>query len=152
MLFRSLGVGNARDAKLMLQRAIEIDPQSALFNNAMGDVYLVDKEPKVALVYYQKALEKDPKYALAFSGMGDAYRDLGDVAAAEKSYRRALELRGDYNLVYFKLGELYEKANPVEAIKQFEKYLASGKNLALAKQAEARLAVLRPVVEVQQIK
>ena len=140
----------ARDYGLE-QRAIEIEPQSVLFNNAMGDVYLAEKDANVALVYYRKALEKDPQYALAHSGMGDAHRLLGDAAAAEASYRKALALRPDYHLVYFKLGELYEKTQPAEAIKHFEKYLASGKNLALEKAARERLAILRPVAEVQQI-
>jgi Tfp pilus assembly protein PilF len=146
--YYSLGVfylrrGQGRNAKLLLQKALDTDPSVVFYNNAMGDVYLMEKEPEVAMVYYKKALDRDAKYALAHSGLGDAYRKLGQTKEAAASYRKALELRPDYDLIYYKLGLLYEAQQPAEAIKDFEKYLKSGKNLEYQDEVNAKLAVLK---------
>ena len=131
------------DAKLTLQKAIDTDPSVPRYNNAMGDAYLLEKRPDLALVYYQKAIEKDPKYELAYSGMVDAQAQLKDRDKAAAAYRKALELRPDYDLVYYKLGLLYQDSNPAEAIKQFEKYLQSGKNLQYRDEVTAKIAALK---------
>ena len=94
-------------------------------------------------MYYKKALEKDPRFVVAYSGLGDAYEQMGRSTDALANYNKALELRPDYALVHYKLGRLYEKTQPGEAIKHFEKYLGSGKNLAFADEAAAKLAVLK---------
>jgi superkiller protein 3 len=127
----------------MLQKAIDTDPSVPHYNNAMGDVYLLEKRPDLALVYYQKVIEKDPNYALAYSGMGDAYAQLKEHDKAVGAYRKALELRPDYGVVYYKLGRLDENKNPTEAIKQFEKYLQSGKNLQYRDEVAAKIEALK---------
>jgi Tfp pilus assembly protein PilF len=138
-----LARGRVKDAKLVLQKSIDTDPSVPYYNNAMGDVYLAEKKPDDALVYYKKAIEKDENYAPAFSGMGDAYRQLGNTAKAADSYRKALALRKDYAVVYYKLGLLYEDADPAQAIKQFESYLASGKSLEFQDEAKAKIEKLK---------
>ena len=132
-----------KEAKLMLQKAIDTDPSVPHYNNAMGDVYLVEKRPELSLVYYEKAIEKDPKYVLAYSGMGDAHAQLKERDKALTAYRKALELRSDYGLVYYKLGLLYEDGNAGEAIKHFEKYLQSGKNLQYRDEVTAKIEALK---------
>ena len=131
------------EAKKLLQKALDTDPGAAFYNNALGDVYLAEKTPNVARVYYQKAIEKDPKSAVAYSGLGDAQRDLGDRDLALAAYRKALELRPDYGLVHYKLGLLFETTNPADAIKHFESYLNSGKNLQYREQVTAKLEKLK---------
>ena len=138
-----LSRGRIKDAKRVLQMALDVDPSVSYYNNAMGDVYLAERETDMAISAYKKALEKDPKYAPANSGLGDAYRLKGDRAQAEKAYRRALELRSDYGLVHYKLGLLLEDAQPDAAIKEFENYLASGKTLAFQTEAQAKIAKLK---------
>jgi len=132
-----------KDAKLLLQKAIDTDPSVPHFNNAMGDTYLVEKRPDQSLVYYKKAIEKDPKYALAYSGLGDAYAQLKERDKALTSYRKALELRPDYALVYYKLGLFYEDNNPAEAIKDFEKYLESGRTIEYRDEVAAKIEALK---------
>jgi protein O-GlcNAc transferase len=132
-----------KEAKLTLQKAIDADPSVPRYNNAMGDAYLLEKRPELAVVYYQKALEKDPKFELAYSGLGDAYAQLKERDKALTAYRKALELRPDYGVVYYKLGRLYEDTSPAEAIKQFEKYLQSGKNLQYRDEVTAKIEALK---------
>ena len=146
--YYSLGVldlqrGRVKDAKMLLQKAIDTDPSIPHYNNALGDVYLTEKQPDLAVAAYRKALDRDPKYVFAYSGLGDAYRQLNDTAKAEESYRKALELRKDYVLVHYKLGSLFETTNPTEAIKQFETYLASGKTAEFQTEAKAKIEKLK---------
>jgi Tfp pilus assembly protein PilF len=146
--YYSLGVlcleqRRVREAKVLLQQAVDTDPSRPLYNNALGDVYLLENKPATAEVHYKKALEKDPKYALAYSGLGDAYRQLNRPDDAAASYRKALELRPEYSLIHYKLGRLCEDRMPAEAIKHFEKYLACGKNLEFVDDVNARLTVLK---------
>jgi Tfp pilus assembly protein PilF len=128
---------------MLLQKSIDSDPSIPYYNNAMGDIYLAEKRPDDALVYYRKAIEKDEKYAPAYSGMGDAYRQLGDVGKAADAYRKALGLRKDYAVVHYKLGLLYEDTDPAQAIKHFENYLASGKTLEFQSEAKAKIEKLK---------
>ena len=132
-----------KEAKMLLQKALDTDPSSAFYSNALGDVYLAEKNPNVAHAYYQKAIERDPKFAVAYSGLGDAERALGDQDKALAAYRKALELRPDYGLVYYKLGLMFEATNPAEAIKHFESYLHSGKNQQHREEVAARLEKLK---------
>ncbi len=132
-----------KEAKAAMQKAIDIDPSVPYFNNAMGDIYLFEKRPDLSVVCYQKAIEKDSKYALAYSGLGDAYAQMKDRDKALGSYHKALELRPDYALVYYKLGLLYEDTNPSEAIKQFEKYMESGKTPVYRDEVAAKIEALK---------
>jgi len=140
-----LARGRVKEAKQLLQQALDVDPSVPYYNNAMGDVYLAEAEIEMAISAYKKALEKDPKYAPASSGLGDAYRQKGDRVEAEKAYRRALELRKDYSLIHYKLGLLFEATNPGAAIKEFETYLNSGKTTQFQTEAKAKIEKLKQV-------
>ena len=140
-----LARGRVKEAKQLLQQALDVDPSVPYYNNAMGDVYLTESEIEMAVSAYKKALEKDAKYAPAYSGLGDAYRLKGDRGEAEKAYRRALELRKDYTLVHYKLGLLFEAATPSAAIKEFETYLNSGKTIEFKTEAQAKIEKLKQV-------
>lgn len=146
--YYSLGIlhlqqGRVKDAKMLIQQALDVDPNVSFYNNALGDVYLLEMQPQLAVSSYTKAIEKDPQSPVAYSGLGDAYAQLGDAGKAATAYRKALQLRSDYALVHFKLARLFETSDPAEAIKQLESYLASGKNLQFADEAKAKLAVLK---------
>ena len=150
--YYSLGIlylqeSRGKDAKMLLEKAIDIDPSVPHFNNAMGDIYLFEKRPDLSIVYYQKAIEKDPQYALAYSGLGDAQAQLKERDKALTAYRKALELRPDYALVYYKLGLLYQDNSPTDAIKQFEKYLQSGKNVQYRDEVAAKIEALKLTVK-----
>jgi Tfp pilus assembly protein PilF len=109
----------------------------------MGDVYMAEQDYEAALICYKKAIDKDEKNPAFYSGIGDAYRQLKQPDNAVKAYQKALELRSDYNLVHYKLGLLFEQTNPAEAIKQFEKYLTSGKSTEFQKEAKEKIEKLK---------
>ncbi len=133
----------AEDAKLMIQKAVETDPSRPLYNNAMGDVYLLGNQTELAELHFRKAIEKDDRYPLAYSGLGDTLARQDKIVEAAESYHKALELNPAYSIVHYKLGRLYEETEPATAIKQFEKYLESGKDEVIRNEATARLGVLK---------
>lgn len=138
-----LAQGKTREAKLLMQKAVDADPAVAYYHNGLGDAYLAEKSYDLAAAAYNKALEKDAKYAPAYSGLGDANRLQGAKEKALACYRKALELRKDYHLIHFKLGITLAEGSPAEARKQFELYLASGKNQQFAKEATEQLNKLK---------
>jgi tetratricopeptide (TPR) repeat protein len=138
-----LAQAKLKEAKRLFQKALDVDPSIPYYNNAMGDVYMGEKDYGAALVCYKKALDKDEKNAAFYSGIGDAYRHLKQSDKALQSYGKALQLRPDYHLVQFKLGLLFEESNPAEAIKQFEKYLTSGKSTEFKKEAKEKIEKLK---------
>jgi Tfp pilus assembly protein PilF len=141
--------GQVKPAKLMLQKALDTDPTSALYNTGLGGVYVAERELELAISTYKRALTKDPKYAPAYSGLGDAYRLAGDKEQAAAAYRKALELAKDYPVVHYKLGLLWEETQPAEALKSFEKYLASGKTHEFQTEAKAKIEKLKHVTTSQ---
>lgn len=150
--YYSLGVLELRElrvkeAKLLLQQALNIDPSVPWYNNAMGDVYLLEKQPALAVAHYEKAIAKDPKYAVAYSGLGEARATQGDRGKAAAAYRKALELRPDYAVVHYKLGLLYEETEPAQAIKELETYLDSAKNSTHKEEISQRLAKLKEKIK-----
>jgi tetratricopeptide (TPR) repeat protein len=138
-----LARGKIKDAKQVLQKALDTDPSIPYYNNAMGAVYVAEKEYQLAESAYRRALAQDPKYAPALSGLGDVYRQLGQREKAAETYREALKLRKDYHIVHYKLGLLNEDWQPAEAIKSFENYLTSGKNLEFQTEAQAKIQKLK---------
>ena len=77
-----------------------------------------------------------------------AIEETGRDKAAE-AYRKALELGKNYALVHYKIGLLWEETKPAEAIKAFEKYLASDKNPDFQTEAIAKIEKLKNVTAPQ---
>jgi tetratricopeptide (TPR) repeat protein len=74
------------------QRAVQIDPNSALGWFNQGGVLLALKQPQAAAAAYDRALQLDPKYSYAWTGKGIALQQLGQYPAALTALDRALEI------------------------------------------------------------
>lgn len=75
-----------------LNRALEIDPQSALAYNARGYVYLRLQSFANAVVEFSNAIRLRPDYANAYQNRAIARRRLGDKEGAAEDDRKAAEL------------------------------------------------------------
>ncbi len=142
-----LSLGRGKEAKQRLQQALAIDPDVPWYHNAMGDAYLLEKQPALAAAHFEKAIAKDSQFAPAYSGLGEAWAAQGDREKARAAYQKALALRPDYVLVHYKLGRLDEEVDPVAAIKEFESYLVSAKNPLYKEDASQRLARLKQKIQ-----
>ena len=112
-------------AKQRLDRALEIDPDSAQANDAMGIYYLTQGEVELAEEYYQKAIDSDSDYLEARHHYAqllmqqkrydDACDELEDVVEDVDYQQRGRALQ-DLGKCYYSKGEndkaiaIYKKA------------------------------------------
>jgi tetratricopeptide (TPR) repeat protein len=87
---KSIAEGRVSLGLASLRQAAEVDPQNALYRNAVGAVLLnVGRFPD-AQAEFQKAAELDPTYADAFHNLGSAYAEQGKWDEAIGAYKKAL--------------------------------------------------------------
>ncbi len=111
-----LGKGRLEEARLALERAVELTPDSARAVGALAVVYeLLDRRP-AALAMAERARELAPKDARLVNNVGVSHLVAGDYAGAEQAFRRAvlldprdLALRNNLGLALGRQGR-YEQA------------------------------------------
>jgi tetratricopeptide (TPR) repeat protein len=108
------GLANLSDRRVSLgmsalKQAIELDPENALYRNALGVVLLDLKRPAEAQVHLEKAVQSDPRFAEAQHNLGLCYAEQGRPADAIAAYRRALAIPAytTPEVAYHNLGNAY---------------------------------------------
>ena len=75
------------------QEAARLDPESALYHNTLGIVYLhYLSKPTEAQAEFQQAIELDPTYAEAFTNLGVTLAQQGKWSEAVTAYRKAISI------------------------------------------------------------
>jgi serine/threonine-protein kinase len=117
--------GNVDNAIKLLERAVQLDPQSAASYAGLGEAYYfknkVNPDPqwqKLMLTYADKAIAIDSYLAAAHVSQGLAKMQAGDLVEAEKEFKRAGELDPKNSNTPLWLGSLYTKAGKIEQAKQ----------------------------------
>ena len=140
-------VGNVDAAIKLLERAVQLDPQSAASYAALSEAYEnknvfnPDSQwSKLASEYANKAVSLDGYLAAGHESLGMAKMMSGDSAEAEKQFRAAVDLDPKSAVPHRDLGLLYDKTGkPDQAAaelkraleldpKDWKTYLASGLN------------------------
>jgi type IV pilus assembly protein PilF len=112
-----------------LKQAIDLDPDSALYRNALGVVYLDLRRPAEAQAELEKAVQLDPGFAEAQHNLGLSYAEQGRLADAVTAYRRALAIPtyttpevAYHNLgnAYLLMGQLQPAAEAYQAALQLD--------------------------------
>jgi tetratricopeptide (TPR) repeat protein len=87
---KSISDGRISLGLASLRQAAEVEPQNALYHNAVGAVLLnVGRFPD-AQAEFQKAVELDPTYADAYHNLGSTYAEQGKWEEAITAYKKAL--------------------------------------------------------------
>jgi tetratricopeptide (TPR) repeat protein len=87
---KSISEGRVSLGLASLRQAAEVEPQNALYHNAVGAVLLnVGRFPD-AQAEFQKAVELDPTYADAYHNLGSTYAEQGKWEEAITAYKKAL--------------------------------------------------------------
>lgn len=100
-----------------IQEAIRLDPESPLYHNALGIVYLhYLSKPAEAQAEFQKALDLDSSYAEAQTNLGIALAQQGRWPDAIAAYRKALSLPiyPTPEIAYANLGWAYLNLNQLK--------------------------------------
>ncbi len=97
-----------------IQRAIELDPESAVAYCALGFAYGKMGKFHKAVEAFQKALEKDPKCGLAHRGLALWRARMGEVEEAVRELEEALKVEPQYSATYAQLASAYERKGDYE--------------------------------------
>ena len=119
--------GNVDNAIKLLERAVQLDPQSAASYAGLAEAYYYknrqNPDPqwqKLSANYADKAVTLDGYLASAHIAQGLAKMQGGDSVEAEKEFKRAEELDPKSSSSYLWLGSLYKNnQKPDRAIDEF---------------------------------
>jgi tetratricopeptide (TPR) repeat protein len=80
------GLGRLDEARLELQKALDLDPLNALLNWNMGNVQLALGDTAAADAYYRRAVQFEPSQPNAYAGLGDVAIARGRLDEALRWY------------------------------------------------------------------
>lgn len=89
-------LGRNAEAKVAMNRAVEIDPLSRNFLADMGQIYYFNREYKEAERYCRRALELDPDFAFAHQYLADIYLQTGEFEKAVEAELTAERINGRF--------------------------------------------------------
>jgi tetratricopeptide (TPR) repeat protein len=131
------------EARAELQAELALNPNHAGALDDMGDTYLLEHQPAMALPYLTRALAADPANSDIHRDLGTAYSELKDYPKAEAEFRIAVA--GDHDgSVHYKLARVYQALGQKEnAAREFALSTAMNREThsKLEKQTE-RLAAI----------
>jgi tetratricopeptide (TPR) repeat protein len=100
-----IDLGNIKEAKKMLDRALTLSPHNSLFLSEKGNIYQREKNWTEALKIFQQAESaaqefsptetKNNELTLALRGIGYVYVEQGKLDDAEKIYLHCLEINAN---------------------------------------------------------
>lgn len=110
------------------QKAIALDPKSAIPYNELGNALRGQKKLDEAIAAYQKAIALDPKSAVTYYNLGSALRGQNKLDEAIAAFRKALSLPDNtsgtptaHTLAHNNLGLLLQdQGKREEAKREFE--------------------------------
>jgi len=112
--FNNLGnsyneIGDAEQALLALERAVEINSSLAESRVNLGNIYLNKDRIEDAIYEYEAALEISPSNAKAHNNLGNAYTKRGWFNDAISQYMQSIELDPNFTEAYKSLANVYCK-------------------------------------------
>jgi tetratricopeptide (TPR) repeat protein len=95
------------EARAELQAELALNPSHAGALDDLGDTYLLEHQPAMALPYLTRALAADPANSDIHRDLGTAYSELKDYPKAEAEFKIAVA--GDQDgSVHYKLARVYQ--------------------------------------------
>jgi tetratricopeptide (TPR) repeat protein len=117
----NVGRGQNSQAAARLKAALEQDPTSAPVLNLLGELYLTEKSPALAIDAWTRATAAAPKWWVPYRNLAFAKLTAGDDRGAIASYESALKLAPDELPLITEVASVYETHNRVnDAIALYE--------------------------------
>jgi len=105
------------DAETLWRRTLEVNPNSTLACNNLGNILLEKGEVTPAQALFERALVADPELAETHCNLGNTLVRKGQGSAAIGEYRRALEIEPGLPEVHNNLGSLLADLGQAESAK-----------------------------------
>ena len=67
---------------------VEAHPESAIYRNSLGIVYMMEKKPRQAIAQFEVATRLGTTNPQLYRNLANAYRQVGEQTKAEQAYRR----------------------------------------------------------------
>ncbi|MGD1808720.1 tetratricopeptide repeat protein [Dapis sp. BLCC M126] len=132
---QALAAGQLEKAVILYQKAIELNPNLALYYQSLGDVLVQIGQWGEAATVYQKAIELKPTSALSHHNLGKVLEKQGRLNEAIASYSQAIKINPNFSEFYISLGAaLVQKGLLYEAIAHFQKAISLEPDSSIAHQ------------------
>jgi folate-binding protein YgfZ len=76
----------------MFLQVLEIDPEDALANLGLGEIFFEKKEYQAAITSLSKVIAVDPKYSVAYLVLGKTYEALEQFQEAKVTYQKGIPI------------------------------------------------------------
>jgi protein O-GlcNAc transferase len=114
-------VGKAVEALPLLEAAIAVNPQVAIYHSDRGNALLALGRAPEAEAAFRRALQLDPELHVAWSNLGNALQAQGQRDTALECYRAALARAPDFAQAHNNVGTLfYERGELAAAIEAYQ--------------------------------
>ncbi len=90
---RLLALGHPGAAAVLLERALQLEPEKASILEALGRAYYSQGQPALAAERFRAIVERDPIAHYAHFGLGLSASRLGDAEAARRHLKLAVALK-----------------------------------------------------------
>jgi tetratricopeptide (TPR) repeat protein len=104
----SIDHGDIRAAEAALEALVTRAPASAVAQQRLGTVYLLERRLADAKACFSRALKLDPDYVDALIGLGRVETEEGDADAARKRFETAIEIDPHRSQAHFSLGSVLQ--------------------------------------------
>lgn len=103
--------GRIEDADFMFSQAVVDDPKfyKAMYN--LGNLYLEQDKPNMAIEQYKRVLKLKPEFSYAYYNMGCAYLKLGKLKDARRNFLYAIDYNPTVADFHYNLAYTYKKLN-----------------------------------------
>jgi len=132
---------NFGTARILLERAVTLDPNAAWAWHRLGWVENYSERPRDAIGHFERALRLSPLDPINFNnyvGLGSSYELLGEYDKAVEMYRRGLQERPNARWIYRHLAESLSGAGRIDEAKAvFVELLRSYPDFTIAKFRQA---------------
>jgi len=117
--------GDHAEAIKLVDKAVALDPQSALFRFHQGSVLMNAKKLPAAIAAFHQAIALQPGMVQAYYNLGNALRAADDWMGAIDAYRQAIKLNPQYAEAYNNLAlTLVHEKKLEEALEQAKRTVA----------------------------
>jgi tetratricopeptide (TPR) repeat protein len=113
-------------AKIMLLKALELDPANIACLTQLGFIYVGQKDHQNAIVIFQKIVAIKPEFAHAYFNLGYLHWVMEDFEQARAMYQQVIELKPEFlDEAFFNLAMIQnELGEQSECIKNLEQAIA----------------------------
>ena len=117
----------------LLEMAIDLKPNSAVFHFHLGELYAKQQKTNEAEKQYHRAIELKPDFVHAFVNLGNLYTGNGDPESAMEAYLTATRLNPKTDSAFHNLGILaQERGDHTAAIQFFDQAIQAAPQAALS--------------------